>query len=330
MSAEMETAAAASAGAIHEPRANRAGEPCQNCGFEHTAEYCPKCGQLQASFKRPLFSLILEGIRDAFALDGRIARTLPTLLFRPGRMTRDYLDGKRARYVPPFRLFLLSSLVFFLTLFSTVGLRLINLDENNGSAVIEMGSGAPDTGGADQHTADSADDWFKPGREFDFERMEADIRENSSVSDGLTEATVWFFTKLGRAYENEALFQNILQGWAPRISFLQMPIFALILGLLYAWRRRIYLYDHVITSLHLQSFFYITTTVVVLLGSVTGGGSALTLLVIPPVYIYRQLRVGYGDGRIMAALRTIILILLALLVIALLMLVLVLAGLVDI
>ncbi|MEZ5998640.1 MAG: DUF3667 domain-containing protein [Hyphomonas sp.] len=66
---------------------------------------------------RPFFSLIASSIADTFALDSRLWRSIPLLLFRPGRLTRNYLDGKRARYVPPFRLFLLSSVLFFLTVF---------------------------------------------------------------------------------------------------------------------------------------------------------------------------------------------------------------------
>lgn len=55
-----------------------------------------------------------------FALDGRLLRTLPMLMLRPGRMTRQYIDGMRARFVPPFRLFLLTSVIFFLTVFTVL------------------------------------------------------------------------------------------------------------------------------------------------------------------------------------------------------------------
>jgi hypothetical protein len=57
---------------------------------------------------------LLKDAGDLLAsLDSRIWRTLGLLLFRPGRLTLDYLQGKRARFVPPVRLFIASSIVFF-------------------------------------------------------------------------------------------------------------------------------------------------------------------------------------------------------------------------
>ena len=67
-----------------------------------------------------LFDERLQELVPSLALDGRIARTLPRLLFRPGSLSRDYSEDKRSRYVPPFRLFLLSSLLFYLVVFAFV------------------------------------------------------------------------------------------------------------------------------------------------------------------------------------------------------------------
>ena len=122
MSMELETLGAASAGGLTTRQsADLAGEPCQNCGTITGERYCPNCGQLAASFHRPIWSLVGETISDTLTLDGRLARTLPVLAFRPGRLTKNYISGKRARYVPPFRLFLLASLLFYLMLFSLLG-----------------------------------------------------------------------------------------------------------------------------------------------------------------------------------------------------------------
>jgi hypothetical protein len=96
---------------------SRKGEPCRNCGAPVAERYCSRCGQLASNFHRPFFSLVASSLADTFALDSRLWRSVPMLLFRPGRMTRNYLDGQRARYVPPFRLFLLASVLFFLTVF---------------------------------------------------------------------------------------------------------------------------------------------------------------------------------------------------------------------
>ena len=57
--------------------------------------------------------LLRELLADFMDFDSRVMRTLKPLLFRPGKLTRDYLDGRRFRYVPPLRLYIFSSLAFF-------------------------------------------------------------------------------------------------------------------------------------------------------------------------------------------------------------------------
>ncbi len=87
---------------------------CTNCGTQLQGPVCHHCGQLADEFHRPVRGLLGEIIEGFFALDGRVARTIPNLLLRPGRITRAYLKGQRARFMPPFRLYIIASLVFFL------------------------------------------------------------------------------------------------------------------------------------------------------------------------------------------------------------------------
>ena len=113
MSNELETVGLASIGGLSPGgKADLSGEPCRNCGEMVNQRHCPRCGQLAASFHRPFIALVWDSISDSFALDSRLSRTLPLLFFRPGLVTRRYVEGRRARYVPPFRLFLLSSLKY--------------------------------------------------------------------------------------------------------------------------------------------------------------------------------------------------------------------------
>jgi len=139
MSVDLETAGAASIGGLSTRQsADLAGQPCRNCGELVEQRYCTNCGQLAASFHRPILSLIGETISDIFTVDGRLARTLPVLLFRPGRLTKNYTEGKRARYVPPFRLFLLASLVFYLVLFALVPPgQFINVDDETRAEITQ-------------------------------------------------------------------------------------------------------------------------------------------------------------------------------------------------
>lgn len=89
---------------------------CANCGATLMGPVCHACGQHADLYKRPVWRLIADSVSDMFALDGRVVRTLVALMAFPGRVTRDYLKGRRGRYIPPFRLYLIASLAFFLIL----------------------------------------------------------------------------------------------------------------------------------------------------------------------------------------------------------------------
>ena len=97
------------------PRARLKGSPaCLNCGTALQGPFCHYCGQPDRNFLRFFPVLLRELMSDFLDFDSRFARTLKPLLFHPGRLTRDYLDGRRYRYTPPLRLYLFASIVFFL------------------------------------------------------------------------------------------------------------------------------------------------------------------------------------------------------------------------
>lgn len=87
---------------------------CRNCGTPMQSVFCPNCGQKDVDLERPLRDLLGEVIRETVDIDGRAARTLRILLVRPGALTVEFLAGHRKRYTPPFRLYLVISVLFFL------------------------------------------------------------------------------------------------------------------------------------------------------------------------------------------------------------------------
>lgn len=88
-------------------------DACLNCGTELRGPYCHYCGQPDRNFLRFFPALLRELAEDLLELDSRFWRTLKPLLFHPGKLTRDFLDGRRFRYTPPLRLYIFSSLAFF-------------------------------------------------------------------------------------------------------------------------------------------------------------------------------------------------------------------------
>ncbi len=90
---------------------------CLNCGTHLTGQYCGRCGQRATSRFISVWELLRDAFGDLFELDSRLWRTLAPLLVRPGLLTKDYLEGRRARYMPPFRMYLVLSLLFFVVAF---------------------------------------------------------------------------------------------------------------------------------------------------------------------------------------------------------------------
>ena len=90
---------------------------CLNCGHVLHGQYCGICGQRSSNRLISLWGLITEGLGDLLDMDSRLWRTLRALLLRPGYLTAEYLEGRRARFMPPFRMYLAFSLLFFITAF---------------------------------------------------------------------------------------------------------------------------------------------------------------------------------------------------------------------
>jgi len=90
---------------------------CLNCGTRLRGQYCGSCGQRSRNRLISIWQLLQEAFGDLLELDSRLWRTVLPLLIRPGQLTRDYLEGRRARYMPPFRTYLVLSVIFFVVAF---------------------------------------------------------------------------------------------------------------------------------------------------------------------------------------------------------------------
>jgi len=113
--AELEAAAADSAGGYIRPKKkpfDHKGDACKNCGTPLEGWFCHSCGQSADTHHRSILHLMWEAIEGMFHLDGRLANTLPLLFFRPGKLAKDYMEGRIVRHVPPFRTFLVALLLF--------------------------------------------------------------------------------------------------------------------------------------------------------------------------------------------------------------------------
>ena len=249
--------------------------PCPNCGDTTQGRFCPSCGQRRGERRITLRRLLADVFEDQFSLSGALPRTMGVLLFKPGRLTTDYMAGRIARYVPPFRLYLLSSFVFFLVLNLLGGGPQIT--RNATPEVVDSAAIAADTAVAGDSISVAADTAgitistdFVPDTAQGFtpaesERMRVAIdslvtgigflpeRARERVRERLFELSQLEQGRLGAVISRELLDR------APVAIFLLLPVYAAILALLYVRSRRYYV-EHFVFALHIHAFVFLLFT----------------------------------------------------------------------
>ncbi|MCM5663993.1 DUF3667 domain-containing protein [Galbibacter mesophilus] len=92
------------------------GTQCLNCELplDKSDAYCPNCGQVNSTKKLNIFDMLEEFFSSLFSYDSKLRKTLTALVLRPGKITREFVNGKRATYTNPFRFFLSVTIVYFL------------------------------------------------------------------------------------------------------------------------------------------------------------------------------------------------------------------------
>lgn len=87
---------------------------CLNCGAHVQGNFCSNCGQKFQPTKLPIKQFLEDAVETLFNIDNRWFRTLRELFLNPGKVTSEYIEGKRAKYLPPLRIYLSISIVYFL------------------------------------------------------------------------------------------------------------------------------------------------------------------------------------------------------------------------
>lgn len=245
---------------------------CLNCGTKLLGKYCHHCGQKNTDINVPFKELFHEFLWDELRIDSRIFHTLFPLIFKPGFLTADYVAGKRMRYVPPLRTYAVISFLLFLLL-AMAGRKShleANVDEPEQSVVnpTEMRSEqVPAENGP--LAADTSD--------FDhrFTRM---------VEDGMK-----------RGAKNPELFVETLIERFAQGMFLLMPLFAILLKLLYIRTGRYYM-QHLIFSIHYHAFVFLVILLIttVRFFHIPMLGQWLSLLILTiPLHLYLSMKRFY-------------------------------------
>lgn len=97
------------------PRLNPESCTCRNCGYTFIGNFCPRCGQGRHTLRYRLKDAPGSILRTIFRVDGRFARTLMELTYRPGHLMRDFIQGRRIHYTPPLVMVFLMTAFYILT-----------------------------------------------------------------------------------------------------------------------------------------------------------------------------------------------------------------------
>lgn len=285
---------------------------CLNCGRRLRGQYCANCGQRSRSRLISLWELISDAFGDLFELDSRLWQTLIPLLIRPGRLTRDYLQGKRARFMPPFRMYLVLSLLFFVVAF---------FDPREDLSILfepEPEPAAEEQAAEREETAPQVQEVVDDEEIDDDGDCEYDAAELEDMPEWL--AKRFTVERLERVCERVHLddgrsFVNSILDNIPAALIVMLPIMAFVLKALYPLSKRYYV-EHLLFFVHFHAFFFLMLTLQILLiriGSWTGFAEAIPILIVVALsfyiaaYLFVAMRRVYGQGRFITFLKYIVL-----------------------
>ena len=263
------------------PAHSRTDFACRNCGTPAPLKFCPECGQETTLHPPTLGEFLHEFVGHYVALEGQLWRTLAVLLRRPGRLTREYLEGRRRRYVLPLRLYLTASFLFFLVVKLTAGAA------GEGPTVTVDGRHVPL---AEYEALAASGAASAPRPHFTIEQPTSCGHPGQPACKGLKR----FLADAGArmdAHPEESLehMRTHFIGYAPYAIFILLPAFSGLMMLAYRKRRLTY-GEHFVFSLHLHAFWFLALLVIALVPESVG--SVLQLGV--PVYGVWAMREAYG------------------------------------
>lgn len=295
-----------------EPRAGEGhggGGMCLNCGTALIGQNCHRCGQ-SADVHRSLAAIGHEILHGVAHFEGKLWRTLPLLAWRPGELTRRYIEGERVRFVSPMALFLFSIFAMF-AVFSWAGISApTDIDTGNAETRLEttrkemIAERKELIVARDRRKADDPKRARANKDIAELDQVLANLPTVEKTADGhggfhvTTRYSGWPALDHGieKWNKNPSLMLYKLQASSYKFSWLLIPLSLPFLWLLFAWRREYRLYDHTVFvtySIAFMSLFFILVTVAATSG-MTGPGLTLAALGLPFVHVTRQLKQAYS------------------------------------
>ena len=254
--------------------ATAAATRCRNCDFRFSnsgGAYCSNCGQATALHPPTFWEFVHEFIGHYVAFEGKLWRTLVKLFFMPGELTREFLRGRKQRYVLPLRLYLTASFLFFVlvkVLGGDTALVVVAVNDKPMVPVVtfkkfERAISAPTSTGDDANSAESANRVLSGARRAIEAREQGksafakDIIRCDVASSACEPVNQRIKARFGNQTIAEAAHdvKARIEAATPYAIFLMLPIFAALMQLVYRGRK-MYYGEHLVFALHLHAFLF--------------------------------------------------------------------------
>jgi hypothetical protein len=258
---------------------------CLNCGAPLNGPFCAQCGQRDVPPYPSVRELVVDAFWELSGWDGRFASTVRALVTKPGRLTLDFLEGRRARYISPLRLYLMASLIYFVVAAAAPDLKNANGETANLSARV-----APPKGTKAERVANATSSALA--------NQEAiSPADRDSIMAAVSKAPPIMRPFFQKALLDPKGLKRSLREAMPKMLFALLPVFAAIVAVFF--RKRKYP-EHLYFAIHLHAFVFVALTVAALfkfthitaLATWTG---TLALLSVP-LYATLAFRKTYGGS----------------------------------
>lgn len=286
--------------------------PCLNCGNAVSGNFCPNCGQRKADVRVSLRRMMMEVLDDQLSLNSALPRTMGALLFRPGHLTTEYVQGRIVRYIPPFRIYLVASLLFFIVLPWVLNIDRIadqtreqrlkaaaqdSIEQLRADSARVARRTPPRTGRASRPagTPQTVVGISDSDNGMDLSLAVKDTTRVPSLLRPLNRHMLATEARL-EAMPTEEVLRLAMRGFLENLPtgvFLLMPVFAMILKVLYFRRKRFYV-EHFVFALHVHGFAFLLFTAILIAPARMWISPALQLWF--AVYLYWAMKRVYGQG----------------------------------
>ncbi len=306
---------------------------CLNCGTETNGRYCPVCGQENIEPKQSVWHLISHFFSDLTHFDGKFFITVKDLFAKPGFLSREYMVGRRVRYLDPVRMYIFTSAFFFLIFFSFVDVKKIPLGDEAKTEIqkdpdlrelISKAKTARDSleilrnynNDINPFVKINIDSSSKTKGRTSLKYPSLESYDSSQKTLPLSQRDGWLIRRINtriiiieqRLDKEQGVFireliSNFIHNF-PKMLFISLPVFALLLKLLYVRRKQFYYVDHGIFAVHLYIFSFLLLLVyfgIMELRSNTRWHwlnlMFIPIFIYPFLYYYKAMRRFYGQGR---------------------------------